>query len=88
LSPFFIIMALIKLNQHYQWTWVEKWLVKLDSLAKGGPFKNYTVYDSTSQRIYMIDFAVFDPGKPKLHLMKKLDAIAHTFVFPLSDEKQ
>ena len=27
----------------------------------------------------MIDFAAFDPGKMKVHHMRELDAVAHTF---------
>ena len=54
-------------------------LWELNHPTKGGPFKNYTVFDSTSQRLYIIDFAVFNPGEPKLPLLNRLDAIAHTF---------
>ena len=54
-------------------------LWELNHPTKGGPFKNYTVFDSTSQRLYIIDFAVLNPGKPKLPILNRLDAIAHTF---------
>ena len=51
-----------------------------DDIFIGGPFKNYTFYDSASRRIYMIDFAAFDPGKMKIHHMREMDAVAHTFL--------
>jgi hypothetical protein len=52
----------------------------------GGPFKNYTFYDSATRRIYMIDFAAYDPGKMKIHHMREMDAVAHTFSTKIPDE--
>jgi hypothetical protein len=47
----------------------------------GGPFKNYTFYDSLSGRLYMIDLAVFAPeySDQKLPFLKRMDIMAHTF---------
>lgn len=45
----------------------------------GGPFKNYTFYDALSERVYMIDLAVFAPGKDKLPYLRRMDIIAGTF---------
>jgi len=50
-----------------------------DDPVTGGPFKNYTFFDSRSRRIYMIDAAVFNAGKKKLSLLQHLEIIAHTF---------
>ena len=45
----------------------------------GGPFKNYCFYDIPSQRIYMIDIAVFFPGGEKEPFLRQLDIMAHSF---------
>lgn len=45
----------------------------------GGPFKNYTFYDSVSGRIYMIDLAVFAPEYDKVPLLRRMKIIARTF---------
>lgn len=45
----------------------------------GGPFKNYSFYDTASQRIYMIDIAVYYPGGEKEPFLRQLDIMAHTF---------
>ena len=51
---------------------------RIDDTA-GGPFRNYTFYDSGTERIYMIDVAVFAPGKEKLPYLRRVDIIAETF---------
>lgn len=55
----------------------------------GGPFKNYTFYDPLSRRIYMIDLAVFAPGKDKVPFFRRMEIIANTFqtVFDTMDEE-
>lgn len=45
----------------------------------GGPFKNYSFYDESSKRIYMIDVAVYYPGGEKEPFLRQLDVMAHTF---------
>lgn len=45
----------------------------------GGPFRNYSFYDVPSDRIYMIDIAVFYPGGEKEPFLRQLDIMAHTF---------
>lgn len=45
----------------------------------GGPFRNYSFYDLTSQRIYMVDIAVFFPGGDKEPFLRQLDIMAHSF---------
>ncbi|MBN2102981.1 DUF4837 family protein [bacterium] len=47
--------------------------------AAGGPFKNYTFYDAVTERIYMIDIALFAPGKEKLPYLRRMEVIAETF---------
>lgn len=49
------------------------------ALTRGGPFKNYTFYDSLSRRIYMVDVAVHAPERDKQPLMRRMDIIARTF---------
>ncbi|MCG8606832.1 DUF4837 family protein, partial [bacterium] len=45
----------------------------------GGPFRNYTFYDEKSDRVYMIDVAVFNPGGKKEPFLRQLDIMARTF---------
>lgn len=60
--------------------WMTEGLWEMEKPAKGGPFKNYTFYDPSLQRLYMIDFAVFGAGKPKWPFLREMDIIAHTFI--------
>jgi len=50
-----------------------------DYKVAGGPFKNYTFYDPLSRRVYMIDLAVFAPGRDKVFFLRRLEVIARTF---------
>jgi hypothetical protein len=50
-----------------------------DLKVAGGPFKNYTFYDPLSHRLYMIDVAVWAPGRDKVPFLRRLDVTAHTF---------
>ncbi|HDQ44689.1 MAG TPA: DUF4837 family protein [bacterium] len=45
----------------------------------GGPFKNYTFYDSVTETLFMLDIACFAPDRDKLSYMRRLDIIAHSF---------
>ncbi len=58
------------------------------SKVAGGPFKNYTFYDSFSRRVYMIDLAVFAPGKDKVPYLLRQEVIARTFrtVFDMEEK--
>ena len=50
-----------------------------DSLNVGGAFREYGFYSQSSERLYLIDMAVYSPGERKLQYIRQLDAIAHTF---------
>jgi hypothetical protein len=50
-----------------------------DSLMVGGPFRNYTFVDSTTQRLYMIDYYVQAIGKRKVPYLQQLKVIVFTF---------
>ncbi|MFQ5823405.1 MAG: DUF4837 family protein [bacterium] len=50
-----------------------------DEKVAGGPFRNYSFYDIASQRIYMIDIAVFFPGGDKEPYLRQMDIMAHSF---------
>jgi len=54
-------------------------LWKNDSLEIGGPFRNYSFLDKMAGRRYMIDMAVYAPGKDKLPYLRRLDVMTHTF---------
>ena len=45
----------------------------------GGPFRNYTFIDEPTGHLYMIDIAVYAPGRDKYPYLRRLDIIAHTF---------
>jgi len=46
----------------------------------GGPFTNYSFYDRTQKRLYMIDMFVYRPGRLKLPFLQPMEVLAHTFV--------
>jgi len=52
-----------------------------DNKEAGGPFINYCFYDEPSQRIYMLDFAIFAPRfkKAKRQYLRQAEIILHTF---------
>ena len=52
---------------------------KNDSLTLGGPFRNISFIDSTTQRIYMLDYYVQAIGKRKIPYLDQLNVIVHTF---------
>lgn len=52
---------------------------KVVEYGMGGPFVNYTFYDESSGRLYMIDGMVFAPGYDKREFLRQMEAIAHTF---------
>jgi len=48
--------------------------------GSGGPFINYTFYDEKTERIYMIDAALFAPKYFKRGMLQQLDVILHSFM--------
>lgn len=52
----------------------------------GGPFVNYSFYDESTRRIYMIDGMVFAPGFNKREFLRHVEIIAHTF--RIADEEE
>lgn len=50
-----------------------------DEKRVGGPFRTYAFYDEPSNRVYMIDIAVFYPAGQKEPFLRQLDIMAHTF---------
>ena len=52
-----------------------------DEKAAGGPFRMYCFFDEPTERIYFIDMHMFAPDlkKKKIHYLRQLDIIAHTF---------
>lgn len=60
---------------------------KMIEYGMGGPFVNYTFYDQSSGRLYMIDGMVFAPGYDKREFLRQMEVIAHTFrTVPLEGE--
>ena len=49
--------------------------------VEGGPFISYSFYDEQNEKIYMLDFACFDPRhkSTKRSLLRQGDVILHTF---------
>jgi hypothetical protein len=58
-----------------------KGLWKDEEKVAGGPFWMYCFFDEPTERIYFIDFHLFLPEfrRSKLHYLKQMDIIAHTF---------
>ena len=59
---------------------------RVDGTA-GGPFENYTFYDEPSGRVFMIDIAVFAPGKDKMPYLRRMEVMVETFR-TIFDEKK
>ncbi len=45
----------------------------------GGPFISYIFYDGVTDRIYHINLLIYNPGNPKVILLRQMDIIAQTF---------
>ncbi len=58
---------------------------EIPSKVLGGPFISYVFYDPPTQRIYIIDISVFNPGDIKEPYLRQLSIIAHTFSVKPSD---
>jgi len=52
------------------------------NLFGGGPFFSYALWVEKENRYYIIDCAVYAPGKDKMPYLKQLDVLAHTFIPP------
>ena len=52
-----------------------KWV----ELGMGGAFVNFSFYDQSTGRVYMIDGSVFAPGYDKLEFIRHMEIIARTF---------
>jgi hypothetical protein len=52
---------------------------ELRPVGGGGPFVNYTFYDQTTDRVYMLDGSVFAPDNDKLDLLRQMEVMARTF---------
>ena len=48
-------------------------------MGGGGPFLTYAFYDQASDRVYLIDGAVFAPSYDKLPFVRQMEVIAKTF---------
>lgn len=64
-------------NQWQAWRAEGLW-AHLDKV-KGGPFVSYVFYDGVSDRIYHINFLIYNPGNPKIVLLRQMDIMVHTF---------
>jgi hypothetical protein len=62
-----------------------RYAIRLDGVwqnekhVMGGPFRSYAFYEESDGRLYLIDLAVYAPGKRKNEFMRQLDGIASTF---------
>lgn len=54
------------------------WRMKDGSM--GGPFINYTFYDQTTKRIYMLDGSIYAPKYYKKKLIQQVDVILRSFL--------
>ncbi|MCH7731244.1 MAG: DUF4837 family protein [Candidatus Marinimicrobia bacterium] len=63
-----------------QWqSWRAEGLWEHRDKVKGGPFVSYVFYDGVSDRIYHINFLIYNPGNPKIVLLRQMDIMVHTF---------
>jgi hypothetical protein len=62
-----------------------RWALELQGLwenerkAAGGPFKAWAFYDEQTRQAFLVDIAVFNPGKEKLRFLRQLEIMARTF---------
>lgn len=62
-----------------------RYAIRLDGVwqnekhVMGGPFRQYGFYEESDGRLYLIDLAVYAPGRRKSEYMRQLDGIASTF---------
>ncbi|MGH7595519.1 MAG: DUF4837 family protein [bacterium] len=62
-----------------------RWALELQGLwenerkAAGGPFKSWAFYDGQTRQAFLIDIAVFNPGKEKIRFLRQLEIIVRTF---------
>jgi hypothetical protein len=49
------------------------------SKVAGGPFKAWAFYDANTRCAFLIDVAVFAPGKEKIRYLRQLEIMARTF---------
>lgn len=52
---------------------------RFNDKSGGGPFVNYTFYDTASKRLYMLDGSIFAPRVEKKKLVLQVDGLLHTF---------
>ncbi|MCI0697456.1 DUF4837 family protein [candidate division KSB1 bacterium] len=62
-----------------------RWALELQGLweneskAAGGPFKAWAFYDEQTRQAFLVDIAVFNPGKEKIRFLRQLEIMARTF---------
>jgi hypothetical protein len=62
-----------------------RWALELQGLwenenkAAGGPFKTWAFYDEQTRQAFLVDIAVFNPGKEKVRFLRQLEIMARTF---------
>ncbi len=63
----------------------DRYAIRLDGVwqneeyVMGGPFRSYAFYEESDGRLYLIDLAVYAPGRRKTEYLRQLDGIASTF---------
>jgi hypothetical protein len=60
-----------------------------EKYVAGGPFRTFAVFSPEQERLYLVDIAVYAPGRDKLPHLRELMAIAGTFkITPPIPEKE
>jgi len=54
-------------------------LWRMKDKSMGGPFVNYTFYDESTKRIYMLDGSIYAPKYYKKKLIQQVDVMLHSF---------
>jgi hypothetical protein len=63
----------------------ERYAIRLDGVwqndkhVMGGPFRSFAFYDENDGRLYLIDLAVFAPGRRKYQYLRQMEGIVSTF---------
>lgn len=70
----------VEVNFNGRYALYTQGLWRMTDKFMGGPFVNYTFYDETTKRIYMIDGSIFAPKYFKKKLIQQVDVLLQSFL--------
>lgn len=88
IAPYHLKIEKVNFLERFAYETRGNW--RFSDKSGGGPFVNYTFYDPSTRRLYMLDGSVFAPRVEKKKLILQVDALLQTFrtVVELSEEER